>query len=105
MALRPVSDLGLVDVTDVAGAGAGDEARATRAPAAQRKPPKRKRPSESRSRTSPRPAPAASPEKRARPAQSAKSAEPGVASLRTSILSGVIGVAGAVLVGRAVLRH
>ncbi len=85
MALRPVSELGLVEVTDVA-----------TAPAAARR---IRRPPKPRSKDGgpvpPRPRPAENPE-------AAGSRAVGVA---TSVLSGAIGVAGAILVGRAILRR
>ena len=86
MALRPVSELGLVEVTDV-------DTRATAGSHRRRKPPK---PQSETGRPAPRsPHPARNPEPhRSRPV--------GVA---TSAISGAIGVAGAILVGRAILRR
>jgi hypothetical protein len=84
VALRPVSDLGLVVVTDVA--GRGGSARASR-----------------------RPSPAGASEPtgiRARETVDVEEASGSAASrLATSVLSGTIGAAGAVLVARAILRH
>jgi hypothetical protein len=83
--LRPVSELGLAEVTDVA----------TPASVSRRirKPPK------SRSETDDPVLPSP------RPAQNPKTAGSRAAGVVTSVLSGAIGVAGAVLVGRAVLRR
>jgi hypothetical protein len=85
MALRPVSELGLVEVTDVATPAAA-------APRRSRRPAKARL--ETGGRVLPSPHPAENP-------QTAGS-RTGVA---VSALSGAIGVAGAVLAARAILRR
>jgi hypothetical protein len=91
MALRPVSELGLVEVTDVATPAAG-------APRRNRKPPTPK-PAKPRSATR---APVASSPPPSEDQDTVGSRGAGIAA---SVLSGASGVAGAVLVGRAVLRR
>jgi hypothetical protein len=86
MALRPVSELGLVEVTDVAAPPAQPRRRSHR----------------------PRQQQSASPDQT--PAAPSPAPDPGPvgshrAAVATSVLSGAVGVAGAVLVGRAILRR
>jgi hypothetical protein len=86
MALRPVSELGLVEVTDVA-------APAAAAPRRRRNP----RPPESQSRQQASGTPTPDDD---RDTTASRRAE-----VATSVVSAAIGVAGAVLVGRALLRR
>ncbi len=85
MPLRPVSELGLVEVTDVA----------TPAVVSRRS----RNPPRSRSETGGPVLPSPP------PAQNPRTAGSRAAGVVTSVLSGAIGVAGAVLVGRAILRR
>jgi hypothetical protein len=86
MALRPVSELGLVEVTDVA----------TPAAAAPRR---RRRPPKARWETGGRVPPAP------HPAEDSPTAGSRAAGVAISALSGAIGVAGAVVAARAILRR
>jgi hypothetical protein len=89
MALRPVSELGLVDVTDVATPAAA-------APRRKRKPPT---PTPTKRRSGARGPRGSSPP----PSEDQETAGSRGAGMAASVLSGAIGVAGAVLVGRAIL--
>jgi hypothetical protein len=91
MALRPVSELGLVEVTDVATPAAATPAAA--APRRSRRPPKARLETGGRVLPSPHPAD---------DSQTAGSRAAGVA---ISALSGAVGVAGAVVAARAILRR
>lgn len=116
MALRPVSELGLVEVTDIAG-GAGQPTAAPHSPKQARRSraakPARATSAGSKKRTRPSAGPLSGSPSRtsSRPGRTAgtdarpQAANSGLASIRTSVLSGAMGVAGAVLVGRAILRR
>ena len=114
MALRPVSELGLQEVTDIAAPGT---AKPAAAPAQ-----KPARPAVRRRAAATRPAPAKRPSARPKRKRSGASAPPAppeptprathagrgrsvAAGVGTPILSGAVGVAGSFLLARAVLRR